>query len=393
MSIAIKSIQTWIVEIPLDDEWASSPEFGVHGHGAKSSQRLLLRIVDEDGFEGWGENHVCLSEEDRAEVFKRLPGIVENELRLDLLPLWKESENYWLRPNPPSPYAPPHENLMHRIGHPMQKLIESTLSDLIARRAGIRLCELWGGAWRESVSVDYWMGRVTPEHAHRCVTRAKSLGFRGVKLKTTLEDPNVERLEAIREAGGDDFHVTVDPNGRFYRLDDALPTIRAMDAVGNMAILEDPFPRFHLEEFAALRSRVRARVAVHIDPPESLWAVLTSGAAGGLNISYGSRGPGPWRRHAGVAAAANLAVWFGSGLDLGVETASQLHLAASTPNCTLPGDQAGPWLRKNDIIQVPFQVEEGKVLLPAGPGSGVEVNRSILDDQCICYWESLPARD
>jgi aryl-alcohol dehydrogenase-like predicted oxidoreductase len=28
----------------------------------------------------------------------------------------------------------------------------------------------------------------------------------------------VERLEAIKEAGGDDFTVTVDPNGRFYRL-------------------------------------------------------------------------------------------------------------------------------------------------------------------------------
>ena len=75
---------------------------------------------------------------------------------------------------------------------------------LLARRAGIPLCAWFGGPWRQTVAVDYWMGRVTPAHAQRCVARAKALGFTGVKLKTTLEDPNVERLEAIRDAGGVD---------------------------------------------------------------------------------------------------------------------------------------------------------------------------------------------
>jgi L-alanine-DL-glutamate epimerase-like enolase superfamily enzyme len=155
--------------------------------------------------------------------------------------------------------------------------------------------------------VDYWLGRVTPEHAKKCIERARAMGFRGVKLKTSLEDPNVERLEAIKEAGGDDWHVTVDANGRFYRLEDALPTLRAMDRVGNMAIIEDPFPRFDFDDFVRLRSHLQARVAVHLDPPQSIWTVLKSGAAGALNIDS-AKGLYFWRLLAATAESANVAI-------------------------------------------------------------------------------------
>ncbi len=387
MALNLESVESWVVKVPLLAEWASSPDFGEHGHGDSTSHRLIVRVRDRDGFEGWGENSVVQSPEERARAFSRLLHRDDAGLRLDMLPLWEPGGSYWLQPVPPSPYTPPLHNLQHRLRQPLRPILEAALSDLIARRAGVRLCELWGGPWRDSVSVDYWMGRVTPEDAARCVQRAIALGFRGVKLKTTLEDPNVARLEAIQSAGGKDFHVTVDPNGRFYRLEDALPQLRAMDAVGNMAILEDPFPRFHLEDFVALRSRIMARVAVHIDPPESLWNVVTSGAAGALNISHAPQGPGEWRRDAAVAQRANLAIWHGSNLDLGIGTALQLHLAASAPNCTLPGDQAGPWLREKTLIKQSFQVTEGRVKVPEGPGLGVDVDLDSLEDSCVGHWE------
>jgi L-alanine-DL-glutamate epimerase-like enolase superfamily enzyme len=358
----------------------SSQEFGEH---LLHSQRLLVRLTDEDGFQGWGESSFDGS---RTVVDAALGGLVGRPLaafRPSFLDIWPSGSLYWQRPLPPSPFAPPLENLQHRTRHPLQTMVEMAIDDLIARRAGVPLCQLWGGAWRMSIPVDYWMGRVTPSHAQKCIQRAKSLGFHGVKLKTTLEDPNVERLEAVRDAGGKDWKVTVDPNGRFYRLDDALPTIRAMEQVGNMAILEDPFPRFHLPEFAELRRRISARVVVHIDPPESLWSVLTSGAAGGLNIDSHTQGLFNWRSQAAAAAQANLPVWHGSGLDLGVYTAAQLHACASAPNCTLPGDQIGPWLHESHLLQKDFTVEDGHVRVPMGIGSGVEVDLAAIDKYCV----------
>lgn len=379
----LRSVQAWRVRVPLLDEWCNSPEFGAQADG---NDRLILRVEDGEGREGWGEGGFECGAEAAEGALRRLLGLSPAALRLPLLDLWP-APGYYHQPLAPSPYAGEAGNLVHRLRHPLQNPVELALLDLIARRAGLPLCVLLGGPWRDRVAVDYWMGRVTPAQAKRCVERGRALGFAGIKLKTTLEDPNVERLEAIRDAGGPDWKVTVDPNGRFYRLDDAWPTIRAMDAVGNMAILEDPFPRFHLREFAALRPRVNARVVVHVDPCESLDAVIASGAAGGLNLDSHVQGLLSWRFQAATAAQANLSIWHGSGLDLGLSTAAQLHLAASAPNCRLPGDQAGPWLRESSLVVEPFRVADGFIAVPAGVGLGVTIDRAALDRYAAQSWK------
>lgn len=374
--MVITKIEAWEVSVPLRHEWTSSPEFGLHGHTADS--RLILALHDDSGRIGWGED--AMPPRDMLQA--ALKNILDGKLDagpLSQIDLAEPGESYWSRPAPPSPYASNPANLRHRLRHPLQNVVEIACIDLRARRLGIPYSDLLGGRWRDSIQVDYWMGRVTPEHARVCIQRAQKIGFNGVKFKTTLEDPNVERLEAIAETAGLDFHVTVDPNGRFYRLDDAMPVIRRMDAVGNMRILEDPFPRFHLLEFVELRRRIQARVAVHIDPVESLWSVLQIGAAGALNIDSKVVGQFQWRVLAGTAEQANLSIWHGSGLDLGIATAAQLHLAASAPNCWLPGDQIGPWLREHHLLTANFVIKDGSIVLPQGPGLGISIDQAALD--------------
>lgn len=372
----ITHIDCWHVAVRTLHEWVASPAFGEHsGNGP----RVILRLRDSDGYEGWGESATPPSQENISAAMQMLLGQPTANLRTSFPQLWAKDALYWQRPTPPSPYASPIENMRFRLRHPLQTAVETALCDIITRRAGVPMHHMFGGAWRDRVSVDYWMGRTEPEHAQRCVQRGKELGFRGIKLKTTLEDPNVERLEAIRDAAGLDWKVTVDPNGRFYRLDDAWQTIRDMDRVGNMAILEDPFPRPALNESAALRKRIDARLVIHIDPPEMLSQVLRSDAAGGLNIDSHTQGLFHWRVQAGVADQFNLPVWHGSGLDLGIYTAAQLHLAAATPNCQLSGDQVGPWLRESHLMTENFKVEQGFVLVPTGPGLGIEIDMAELD--------------
>ncbi len=375
----LKAVDAWLVQVPLIHEWASSPEYGVHG--SKDGSRTLLRVTDESGFYGWSET----AGNQLAALEAIAPALLSKSWEnacLNLLELTPPDDSYWSRPVGPSPYTPNRGNLRHRLRHPLQGIVEEAILDMRARRLGLPVTQLLGGRWRDRVACDYWAGRVTPEHAARCTERALSLGFRGIKLKTTLEDPNVERFEAIKSVGGNGFKITLDPNGRFYRLDDALPTVLELDRIGNLAVLEDPFPRFYLPEFAALRKRITARVAVHLDPVESFWNVLTSGAAGGMNIDSLPIGPFQWRVLAGAAEQANLLIWHGSGLDLGVGTAWQIQLAASAPNCRLPGDQAGPWLREATLVKESFVVEEGDILVPEGPGIGVEVDLDAVDRYC-----------
>jgi len=381
--VILQSAKAWHVRVPLLAEWASSPEYGPHA----VADRLLLKLSSPDGLAGWGEMALP-AESIIAPAMHRLVQVDFDNEPQSLLPLWEPDALYWSRPEGHPQFGPKKEMLRHRLRHPMQSAVETALADLRARRLGIPLHLLYGGAWRKTVAVDYWMGRVSPEQAARCARRARELGFHGLKLKTTLQDPNVERLKAIRDAAGADFSVTVDPNGRFYRLDDAWSTIAAMEEVGNMAILEDPFPRFYLNEFALLRQRLgKARLVVHVDPNESLWSVLQSGAAGGLNLDSYTCGPAQWQIDAGTADRANLPVWHGSSLNLGIATALELHTAASSPNCTLPGDQASPWLREHMLVKTGFEIRDGGILVPTdGPGLGIVVDEEAVARHTICHW-------
>ncbi len=375
----LASLKAWLIDVPLLPEWSSSPEFGPHAGG---SPRLVLQLTDGDGFVGWGEGTTNLRGDDLRDALGVLAGSELSQWRPALLNLHPRP-SYWHQPHFESDFRPSAAKMKYRLRHPLQCPVEMALLDLTARRAQVPLAQIFGGAWRTQIPVDYWMGRVTPEHAVACVRRAKQLGFNGIKLKTTLEDPNVERLSAIRAEAGPEFSVTVDANGRFYRFDDALSTLSAMDEVGNMKILEDPFPRHDYGAFAALRHRVNARIVAHIDPPESLAAVIQQNCVGGLNLDSHAQGLWGWRTQAAVADAFNLPVWHGSGLDLGIATAAQLHLAAATPNCELAGDQAGPWLRQADLLKTPFSVQDGHISLPPGPGLGIEVDEAELEQFTI----------
>lgn len=298
----IESVKAWCVRVPTLTKWMNSPEFGEHGH--RADKRLILKIQGEDGSYGLGETPMR-GQEITEEVINRLRGSDETSLQSAFLDLRDPDELYWQRPAPPSEYTPPRHNSKHRLLHPMQTAVEMALTDWRARRLGVPLNHLLGGPWRDRIEIDYWMGRVTVDEARVRAERALSLGFKGLKCKTTLEDPNVERLEAILEVAGPDFGVTVDPNGRST---------------------------------------------------------------------------------AAIAEGANIAIWHGSGLDLGVATAAQLHLAASAPNCTLPGDQASAWLREHMLIAESFEVKDGTISVPPGPGLGVTLDEDALAHYAVETW-------
>ena len=86
--------------------------------------------------------------------------------------------------------------------------LHALLLDLLGKKLDVSVYVLFGGAYRDRVKVDYWMGRMTPEDSVRVCRAAQENGYRGVKCKCALEDDNVERAEAVGEACGADFKMT-----------------------------------------------------------------------------------------------------------------------------------------------------------------------------------------
>ena len=72
--------------------------------------------------------------------------------------------------------------------------------------------------------------------------------------------------------------------------------------------------------------------------------------------------------------AAGLAVWCGGMLESGVGRAHNVALA-SLPGFTLPGDiSASRRYWEQDIVSPEFEVANGEMQVPTGPGIGVEVD-------------------
>jgi len=96
------------------------------------------------------------------------------------------------------------------------------------------------------------------------------------------------------------------------------------------------------------------------------------------------------RHQAEVAATLGMECDIGGSIEMGIGNAADLHLGASLPNAVLPSvcpvsrprGSGGPEIAgtyyTDDIITEPFRFEDGFVLVPAGPGLGIEVDDSKL---------------
>jgi O-succinylbenzoate synthase len=94
------------------------------------------------------------------------------------------------------------------------------------------------------------------------------------------------------------------------------------------------------------------------------------------------------RRIHDVCAANGVPVWCGGMLETGIGRAPNLALAA-LPGFVLPGDTSASSRYYAEDVTEPFELVDGHLDVPTGPGIGVEVRRDVLDG-CTVSTTSLP---
>src|SRR5690606_25192334 len=140
-----------------------------------------------------------------------------------------------------------------------------------------------------------------------------------------------------------------------------------------------------------------ARVAERIDCPvmadESAWTAhdileLVEYNAAACFSCYVTKPGGLYRarQQADLAEALGLYCDIGGSIESGIGNAANLHLGAATRIATLPSvtpvskpeGAAGPDIAGiyylDDLVTEPFRFEDGHVLVPQGPGLGIEVD-------------------
>lgn len=353
----LERIELRVLRLPLRVPFATSA-------GARSWREVLLVRLDGEGATGWGECAAFAepgyTEETvgsaRQAIRERVaPPLARSRTFGELLAAWAEVP-----------------------GERMAKAaVEAAVLDLLGRHLGRPLWALLGGEPRPlpagvAIGLQPSLGALV-----EAVSGAVAEGYRRVKLKVR-PGWDVTPVRAVRERYPD-LPLWVDANGA-YRSGD-LPVLRELDSLG-LAMLEQPLPAGDLAGLAALQARLRTPLCLDesVASRDDLERAAALGAGRVLNLKPGRVG--------GLMAARELAnrarslgweVFVGGTLESSLGRAACLHLQ-TLPAISLSGELSAPgrYLAR-DLAAPSLRLDEdGRLPLPAGPGTGVEVDKEAL---------------
>jgi O-succinylbenzoate synthase len=321
---------------------------------------ILVDVEDASGVTGWGE---CVADRDpfySSETSATAWHILEQYLVPAVLGRTFESadraDDAWARVR----------------GHQMAKAsLEMAMWDLDARLRGQPLCERLGAAARPiesgvSIGIEGSVGALLER-----VRVEREAGYRRIKIKIK-PGWDLEPVEAIRREFGD-IPLMVDANAAYDERNAS--ALRALDPF-RLMMIEQPLDYGDLVKHARLQQSLETPICLDesIVSPGAAADALDLGACRIINIKPGRLGGYAASRavHA-LAQARRVPLWHGGMLETGIGRAHNLHLS-TLPGFTLPGDVAAS--RRYfvpDLIEPAIDVRpDGTILVPPGPGIGVE---------------------
>ncbi len=262
--------------------------------------------------------------------------------------------------------------------------IEMACVDLAARAAGMSVHTYLGGAVKERLLFNAWIGILSPEEAARETLGWKQKGFRSAKIKVGGGiEADRDRVKAVREAVGPDFELRIDANAGY----DAETSIRLAKMVAPFRLqhFEQPVPDHDLAGMARVRKEANA-VGVPIMADESvldhasLIRIIKMDAADIVKVKVMKQGGFlNTRRMIATAEAAGIRCVVGHGFGLGVNTMAEIMLAATSANVVDGLECVGPLKTADDIVTRKLDLSSGGIALPGGPGLGVTLDDARLE--------------
>jgi len=275
--------------------------------------------------------------------------------------------------------------------------INVALWDAIARGFGVRVCDLIGGCGTARIHAYASTGFFSDDPDRQLddmLAEAADHPYAGAKIKIGRGIRNdVARVRRSREALGPDKLLMVDINGA-YTADVALECARAIEPFG-IHWIEEPLPPGDLRGYAELRARspipLAAGEAHHTI--RDFRALIDGRCIDIVQPSVpGVGGLTEAKRIATLALAQNLRlaphVWGG-----GIGLATACHFIASLPASPHTEHPPYPQMLEYDmsdnalrtqLLKTPLRLEDGHVLLPDGPGLGVELDPAAVERYRIC---------
>ena len=290
-----------------------------------------------------------------------------------------------------------HWQYMYRFSHFRGAAIMGAISaldialwDISGKHFGVPAYQLMGGQVRDKARVYYHVFGDTRETLIQGIKDAKAQGFNAVGHLTPFLDEDrdvpyfkthvdkmrdaIETVAAYREAVGDDVDLCIEIHRRLSPAE-AIVLARGIEQFHPM-FYEDPIlpENFDAMELVANNISIPIATGERLHTIHEFEMLLKRGAvqyvrpdvcmAGGLTHS---------KKIAAIAEAHYVGVIPHNPLGP-VSTAACIQLAACIPNFAIQeyplGENEPP---KSEIVKTPLKVENGFLIIPDGPGIGIEL--------------------
>jgi muconate cycloisomerase len=355
--------------------------------GDQLGNYVIVRVTTEEGVVGFGESTV-LKEwgGDHGKYFGESPELTVAVIRTVLGPALLRQDPFALEQA--------HLTMDRAIkGYPYAKTaLDEALHDIKGKTLGVPVYELLGGLFREEIPLAHSLGWMEYDEAAKEASSAVAEGIKTIKIKVGRSaEYDVGIVREVRAALGPSIDIVVDANQGW-------PTPKY--AVGILRKMEEEGIRYAEQPVEGLRrmAQVARAVDVPIMADESAWTpqdvleIVERRAADMISL-YTTKPGGLFKakKVAAVAEAAGLPLNVNGSHETGVGNAANLHLVASTaavteagvfPVTTLKGNEPTQMAGKmylDDIITRPFEYRDGSLVVPSGPGLGIEVDEDKVD--------------
>ena len=254
--------------------------------------------------------------------------------------------------------------------------VEMAAIELTCRNFGISLCQFLGGAVSNSVLFNGWVGELPADDAALEAIRWTKSGFKSLKIKVGGDvRADIQRVEAIRAAVGNDISLRVDANEQYSIADAKMLCEGIKDC--EMQLFEQPVPRDDLEGLAEIRriGGISIMADEAISNHASLLKVIKADCADLVKFGIAQAGGIiPAVRMMATAEAAGLKVVMGHGFGLDMSTMAEIMVGALSTNI-LPGlECVGPLKVKDTVAQSALDIGSGSFTIPTGIGLCLELD-------------------
>ena len=359
----IKQLDIFAIDLPLIEPFVVSYDT------YPSMPSIIVKLTTECGLVGWGEavpdDHVT------GETFEGTFAVLEHRFAPKLI-----GEN-------PMQFEKIHAVLdsLVKDAPAAKAAIDIACHDVTAKKLNVPVYQLIGGRYHDRFRITHVLSIAEPEAMAKAAVEKVQEGYNSFKMKVGRDvASDVRRINAVRQAVGDDVAIRVDVNQGWKTSSNTLQALQALQHA-NIDWLEQPVVANDIDAMVEIKSKTTVPVMIDegLCGVRDMREIIAKRAADKVNIKLMKCGGiYPAIKLAAMAEMAGIECQVGSMLESSIGSAAGFHVAFSKKIMTSV-ELTGPLKFSQDIGDLRSSYKIPYIELNDRVGLGIEVDEKVLD--------------